>query len=266
MTTWFYEDAPTWLIALVVVALLLCSAGTGQLVRRRLPVERSDEEKVGEQLIVSAMIGLLALLLGFTFALAIDRFDTRRTLVLEEANAIGTTWLRAQILDEPDRARLSRLLQGYTDNRIRVASEPDRARRMALLAISERYQHELWRATVAAIRPIRNLEYAPVFVESMNLTIDLGASRKAARRAHVPPRVLTILLIYMCVSAYAIGHVLVGFRMKWVAGVLLVLLTMSYMLILDIDQASRGGVREVQYPMEDLLADMRAHPPASFEP
>ena len=115
MTTWFYEDSPTWLIALVVAALLLGSAGLGQLVRRRLPIERSDEEKVGEQLIVSAMIGLLALLLGFTFALAIDRFDTRRVLVLEESNAIGTTWLRAQMLDEPGRTRLSRLLEGYTE-------------------------------------------------------------------------------------------------------------------------------------------------------
>src|SRR3954468_12248899 len=168
MTTWFYARAPPWLIALVVAALLLCSAGIGQLVRRRLPVERSDEEKVGEQLIVSAMIGLLALLLGFTFALAIDRFDTRRTLVLEEANAIGTTWLRAQILDEPGRTQLSRLLEGYTENRIALATEPERGRRMALLARSEQYQHELWRATVAAIRPIRNVEYAPVFVESMN--------------------------------------------------------------------------------------------------
>lgn len=266
MIDWFYEDAPIGLIAFIVGSLLLGSAGLGQLVRRQLPVERTEEEKVGEQLIVSAMIGLLGLLLGFTFALAIDRFDARRTLVLEEANAIRTTWLRAQILDEPHRSRISGLLQAYAENRIRVATEEDRTARLAQLIRGEAIQHALWRETATAIRPMRDVDYSSVFVQGMNDTIDVGAARKAARRAHVPPRVLSILLIYMCVSAYAIGHVMLGVRMKWVAAVLLLLITTSYLLILDIDNATRGAIRELQYPMEDLLANMRAHPPASFGP
>ena len=71
-----------------------------------------------EGYIVSGVLGLLALMLGFTLAMAVDRFDTRRVLVLQDANAIGTTYLRAQLLDEPHRSRISRLLVDYTDNRI----------------------------------------------------------------------------------------------------------------------------------------------------
>ncbi|MGZ8351183.1 MAG: bestrophin-like domain [Allosphingosinicella sp.] len=258
MVEWFYGESPTWLVAIVVVLTLVGAAWLGIFLRRMRPGERRDEEKSGEQLIVSAVLGLLALLLGFTFALAIDRFDTRRQLVLEEANDIGTTWLRTQLLDEPHRTRLSRLLEGYTENRIRLATAQSLPQRRLLLAQTNRYHEHLWAATVDAVRPIRHLPVAVAFVESMNATIDIAAARKAARRAHVPPRVLTALLIYMTITAFALGYALLGLRVKWAAVVLLVLLSLSYVLILDIDQPTQGGVRESQEAMEDLLAGMRA--------
>ena len=74
-----------------------------------------------EGYVVSAVLGLLALMLGFTLAMAVDRYETRRALVLEEANAIGTTYLRAQLFGEPHRARLSKLLVEYNDNRLALA-------------------------------------------------------------------------------------------------------------------------------------------------
>ena len=263
---WFYTEAPAWLVAIVVLAVMLLSAMLGRWVRRRRQDERGDEEKDGEQLIMSAVLGLLALLLGFTFALAIDRFDNRRAMVVEEANAIGTTWLRAQLLDEPHRTRISALLESYTENRLRLASTDDVDRRLALLDRSEQYQFELWRATAEALRPIRNTELASSFTDTMNNAIDIAAERKAARRAHVPPRVLSALLLYMAVSAFAIGYAVLGVRVKWASVVLLVLVTLAYLLILDIDHPTRGGVREPQWAMEDLLASMRAYPPASYGP
>lgn len=266
MEAWLYDEAPFWLIALAVLLLQLGAVSLGMLVRRRRARERTEEDKSADQLVTSALLGLLALLLAFTFALALDRFDARRVLVVEEANAIGTTWLRAQLLDEPHRSRLSRLLQGYAETRLELAGLRDAGRRLALLRRSDLYHHQLWSATAAAVRPIRDSEIAQTFVESMNATIDIAATRKAARRAHVPLRILVALLLYMTVGAFAVGCAIPRLRGRWIADALLALMTLAYLLILDIDHPNRGGVLERQWPMEDLVATMRASPPASFGP
>jgi hypothetical protein len=264
MVEWFYAYAPPSVVATSVVLLLIAAGLLGIVARRWFHRQSDPDERGAEQLIVSAILGLVALLLGFTFALAIDRFDRRGALVVQEANAIGTTWLRAQLLDEPHRSQLSRLLEGYAENRLRLAraETPEAAR--PLLARNDLYQRRLWAATVAAVRPIRHLEISSVLVEAMNATIDIDAERRAVRRAHVPPRVLTALLLCMAVAAYAVGYGLLMLRVKWSVLALLVLLTMAYLLILDIDQPTRGGIKEPQRAMEELVATMRAGPPASL--
>ena len=257
MLNWFYAESPAALVAATVILLLFGAGGLGMYFRHRRGGERAEEEKGAEQLIVSAILGLLALLLGFTFALAVDRYDTRRGLVVAEANAIGTAWLRAQLLDEPHRTRMSRLLEGYAANRLQLAQAQNRGEGLPLLQRTDLYHRRLWEATVEAVRPIRHLEISSTLVEGMNNVIDIAAERKAARRAHVPPRVLTVLLLYMAVTAYAVGYALLRLQVRWAAIVLLLLLSLSYLLILDIDQPTRGGIREPQAAMEDLVASMR---------
>jgi hypothetical protein len=257
--------APIWAIGLGLFALLIGMMLLGITVRRRTERKAaSRNEDAQEGYIVSGALGLLALLLGFTFAMAIDRFDTRRSLVLEEANAIGTTYLRAQLLDEPHRGRLSRLLAGYTASRIRLAAADARDERRALMAQSDDYQQRLWAATVAAVRPIRALAVSARFVDAMNATIDAGAARVASRRAHVPSRVLVMLAVYMLITAYILGYAMSAARRRSATAVLLGLTTLAYTLILDIDRPTGGRVLESQAPMEDLLAMMRKSPPASF--
>jgi hypothetical protein len=257
--------APIWAIGLTLFVLLVGMMLLGIIVRRRTD-RKADSESDGAQdgYIVSGTLGLLALLLGFTFAMAIDRYDHRRSLVLEEANAIGTTYLRAQLLDEPYRGALSRLLQGYTETRIELANVDEPGARARLRARSDDYQSRLWTTTVAAVRPIRGLEVSSTFVDAMNATIDAGAARVAARRAHVPSQVLAMLAIYMLISAYILGYVMGAAHRRSSTAVLLALTTLAYSLILDIDWPTGGSVRESQAAMEDLVAMMRTHPPAAF--
>jgi hypothetical protein len=264
MEAWLYDEAPVWLIALAVILLQLGAVGLGMRMRRRFRGERSEDDKSADQLITSAILGLLALLLAFTSAMALDRFDARRVLVAQEANAIGTTWLRAQLFDEPHRSRLSRLLEAYAGNRLALGRVTNSDERRALLARNDRYLQLLWTETRSAVWPVRGLETAQGFVESMNATIDMAATRKAARRAHVPNRLLVALLLYMSIAAFAVGTAVQRLRGHWGANTLLVLMTLTYLLILDIDHPNRGGIRERQTPMEDLIATMRASPPASY--
>ena len=226
------------------------------------PNETSDEQ---EGYVVTAVLGLLALLLGFTFSLAADRFEARRHLVLEEANAIGTVYLRAQLLPEPHRSRISNLLIRYTDNRIVLGHAKPGLAQQRLLATSDTLLTDLWSATAAGFDAIKDLPFSAVFVESVNNLIDLDGARKAARQAHVPVEVFGVLFAYQVTAAGVLGYVLRGARGRMTAGLLLALLTLSFLLIVDIDRPTLGGIVEDQGPMLELRKSLAAQPPRVFD-
>lgn len=264
---WFLLEAPQLLVALVVFALLIAAMHLGSAAERRAR-GRSDAPTTGtndEAYIVSGAFGLMALLLGFTFSLAIDRFDHRRALTLEEANAIGTSYLRTQMLEEPSRTQLSSLLRDYAVNRLALARAEDPATLKNLMAATDRAQIQLWRGTINAVRPIENSTISRPLIEAMNATIDAGAARVAARRAHVPPRVLATLLLYMIISSFILGFLATRPGWKPAPTVLLALFALAYQLIIDIDRPTAGSIREQQAPMEDVLVMMRTNTPASFQ-
>jgi hypothetical protein len=217
-----------------------------------------------EGYVVSAVLGLLALLMGFTFALAIDRFETRRVLVLHDANAIGTAYLRSQLLREPHRSRMSGLLVAYTDNMILLA-KAQQGQTRALLAKDDRLLTDLWSATAAAFDSIRGLDFSSTFVSSVNTVIDLDASRRAARLARVPTEVFGVLLIYLVVTAALLGYVLLGWRTRIAGAVPLALLSVSFLLVIDIDRPTTGNIQETQGPMEQLQKSLHSQPPAVFD-
>lgn len=255
-------DAPLALIWLVLIAGMALAAWFGTWWRRR--GERSDPDRTGtdttqEGYIVSAVLGLLALLMGFTFAMAIDRFDTRRERVLLEANAIETAWLRAQLLEAPHRERISGLLADYADARVAMATEPD-GEAPEHLAENKRLIDDLWTATVAAFPTIRQYDFSTAFLDSMNGVIELDAARRTARRAHIPVEVLLILFAFQFASAGVLGHVLVGRRGRLSAAMLFVLFSLALILIVDIDRPQVGGITAPQQPMLELRDKLRSTP------
>jgi hypothetical protein len=257
-----------WTIAFVLLLAMVAAAVAGYFIRkwrlrRRGPGDPEKENHEG--FVLSAVLGLLALLLGFTFALAVDRFETRRALVLEEANAIGTAYLRTQLLEEPHRARISRLLVDYTENRIAMGKAPfvDARTRVAR---NDRLVTELWVATIAAFPSIRGIDFTTAYLDSMNLVIDLDESRKASRQAKVPYEVYFVLFVYIVCAAGVMGFTLDGPLERWAATFLFLLLTLSLMLIVDIDRPASGGINESQRPMEDLQASLRVWQAGAFDP
>lgn len=257
--------APLLHIAAALLVAMMMAAGVGvglRLLRERR--ERADgktSEEGQEGYIVSAVLGLLALLMGFTFSLAVDRFETRRALVLEEANAIGTTYLRAQLLSEPHRARMTDILVRYTDNRIALARTPS----APLIQRNDQLITDMWAATSAAFPSIQGLDFSSAYLDSVNHVIDLDASRKRARAARVPAEVFLVLFVYFVTTAAVLGYVLHGLRGRIAAGFLLALLTLSLLLILDIDRPAGGGVDEGQGPMEALRDTLHSQPPSVFD-
>ncbi|KRA81580.1 DUF4239 domain-containing protein [Altererythrobacter sp. Root672] len=261
---WILSE-PLWFVFVGLLVCLVLSALLGYFLRRWVSPgndERSDQEGY----IFSAVMGLLALLVGFTFSLAIDRFDNRRTQVLLEANAIGTTYLRAQLLKEPHRTEISNLLTAYVDNRITLGKAEPGPEGEGLVARSDALLTDLWKATVAAYPSIEGTPLAVTFVNTMNDMIDMDAARKAARRTHVPPQVFALLFIYQIITAGVIGYVMTGRNGRKVSAFLLFLFALSVILIIDLDSPTTGSIRESQRPMEDLQQSLHAQPAGSYDP
>jgi hypothetical protein len=246
--------------SLRAIGVFLWAAATaamvlGRLARRRIQVEPDRES---DSILISSVLGLLALILSFTFALATDRYEARRLLVQEEANAIGTMYLRAQLLEEPHRGEIRRILVRYTQNRVALG-RAKQGEGGALLETNDALLREFWTASAAAFPSIRDLDFSSTFYDSANLVVELDATRKSARMAHVPTEVFALLFIYVIVGAGVLGFFAASPRALRFAGLFLLLLVMFLVVILDIDRPTIGGIRESQGPMERLAATLSAN-------
>jgi len=253
-------------IGIGVFAALCVAAALGTAIRLKREKQKGQSTRFDAQegYIVSAVLGLLALLIGFTFSIAVDRFDTRRRLVLEEANAIGTTYLRAQLLKEPYRARMSDLLIRYTDNRIILArAKPGEG--ASLLAINDALITDVWVTTIAAFDSIKEFDFSSTYLESVNNVIELDASRKVARRARIPFEVYVVLFANLVMSAAVLGYVLRGPKGRLSAGFLILLFALALVLIVDVDRPTLGGIVEDQLPMVEMRKSIGTRLPAALD-
>ena len=209
LTDWLSSLSLTGVV-LTMFASMLVAALAGHAVhelQRRWAEGREEVERSQESYLVGSMLGLLALLLAFSFSMALDRYEERRHLVVQEANAIGTAYLRAQLLDEPHRSRLSGLLVAYTDNRIVLATGPsDEGDRR--LAMNDRLMTDIWAAVTAARESANAHGITTALLMTFNEVIDLDTERKVARQVRVPAPVLLLLYGFLVLTAAVLGYVL----------------------------------------------------------
>jgi hypothetical protein len=259
----FGSPAVVWGVLLLIA--MAVAAFAGQRFHRYLAGRRGQdtEYETQEGYTVSSVVTLLIFMVGFTFAIAADRFEARRQLVVDDALAIEELYLKAQILDEPHRSNISNILTRYADNHILLAQER-RADRGTSLAENERLEKELWIAVMAGFQTVRGIDFSSAFVDSANRVVEMNSARIAARNAQIPDTVFVLLYIYAIATALMFGYVLKG-RPGRISGIaLLALCTLSIMLLVDLNQPVSGAIRESQVPMERLSWWMHSNPSASF--
>lgn len=254
-------------LAVAIFASMLLASFVGYGVRRlerRLTVRKEQPEHSQESYLVGGMLGLLALLLAFSFSIALERFDERRHLVVKEANAIGTAYLRTQLLDEPHRARLSGLLVNYTDNRIKLASIAPTGLN-AQLAVNDRLLTEIWAAVSAARESALAHGISTPILMTFNEVVDLDTERKISRKLRMPDEVLQLLFGFLTLTAAVLGYVLEERRGRIGAAVLFLLLSLYVSVIADLNRPSSGNIRESQDAMQMLQTSLKAQPPEAFD-
>lgn len=252
---------------LLVVAMLIGLLGATELgyrlgVRRQTAAD--DSSKAHVNALQGALLGLLALLLGFTFAMAVSRFDTRKGLVLAEANAIGTTYLRARLLPEPYRQELTRLLRSYVDTRLAFYDAGVNPSRIAAAnASTESLQEELWRAAIPLAQQDPRAVPTGLFIQSLNDVIDLHEKRVGALENHVPEPVLHLLFGVAAVALGFIGHGcgLSGTRRIASTTIVSALVVLVIAVIIDLDRPRRGLIKVSQDSMVKLKATLNRTAP-----
>lgn len=243
-----------WSVVLVVSLVVFGLAELGY--RVGLPLFSRKDEARRSQIggVQGAVLGLLGLLLGFTFAMAVSRYDTRRALVVDEANAIGTTWLRAGMLSEPHRSAARDLLRQFVDVRIKYeALSNDSAKLAEGLQLSATIEKELWKHAEAAAKeaptPITNS-----FVVALNEMIDTDANRVATGRNQIPSGVWVLVVLVAGVGCFtsSYGSGAQGARSAFTSFLLPGLIMVVIGLIFDLTHSREGFIDINQQAMLDL--------------
>ena len=232
--------------AIVVVgtvggAFLALWLGHRRGVRARM-VEGIDVERrtahVG--VVLGALLGLLGLMLGFTFAGASGRFMERQRLIVVEANALGTAWLRADLLGPADRAAVRAALKDYAAHRVALAGTADHGE---IARDDEALDADCARLWDAAAAGARNAPGAAVLaLPPVNEVIDLHGERKAVARLHLPIAVVALLSVAAGVTVFAIGFAegLMDARHRIFAISLTGLIALAIWLTIDLDHPREG--------------------------
>ena len=207
----------------------------------------------------TSLLGLLALIIGFTFALALQHYDARSEAVVTEANAIGTTWLRSALLSE-DGDEVRELLRRYVDARITESHIPlsQRTRRAGVVAQDEALLDKLWQLTVRIVARDSGQVTSGLFVQSLNDTIDAFGSNNAVLDRHMPEIVLWILFATFGVTVAVLGYSggVAEHRPPLATMLLVTLIVLVTYLIIDLDRPRRGLIQVSQSAMFQLQQSM----------
>lgn len=202
-----------WYSLLITLALFLAMLGALLLGRHyALREQARDEVETGIGPVNAAIFGLLGLMIAFTFSGAAQRFDERRDLIVTEANAIGTAWLRIDLVPEGAQAVLRQLMRDYVDARIAAyRALPDETHFRAEFARAGELQTRIWDEAIA----VTSVQGAPssaamLLLPALNEMIDITTTRQMALLKHPPRIVYAILGALALISALLAGHAMAG--------------------------------------------------------
>jgi len=249
------DRLPLWGLFLALIVLVLAAIEGGHRLGSYRHGQAGHEKEAPVGAMVGATLGLLAFMLAFTFGMAAARFDTRKQLVLDEANAIGTTYLRAAML--PDRRDEVRdLLRSYVDARL----EGVRSGRAAEgILQSENIQNQLWSAATALGLQHPDSIVVGLFVQSLNEVIDLHAKRvTAGLRNRIPGAIWMTLLTLATLSLATMGYHagLVGTVRSLAVFVVAITFSAVVLLIADLDRPQEGSLTVSQQALIDVRQSM----------
>jgi hypothetical protein len=259
--TGFFYTTPDWAVACALLGLLWLATEVGFHLGARARAQQQSGNSLNIDLVHGAILGLLSLLLAFTYSFVADRHKVRQALIVREANAIGTAFLRTGLLQETPRRELQDLLRRYLDSRIlseEVVAEPSKL--AEAIQRSLQVQAALWPTVSRHIagRPPTVLD--SLVFQTLNEVIDLHTERLAAAEYRLPGVILWLLCLLaltgLALTGFASG--LRGRPSAYVTGALAVLVMAVIMVIIALDSPQQSFIRLSQTSLIQLRDSLQA--------
>lgn len=250
---------PIWAVYLGTVVLMLIAAEIGfriGLWRK----QRDPSAKISSMrgALVGGLLGLVAFLMAFSIGIVINQHNDRRQMVVTEANAAGTAWLRAGFLDEPAVTDARTLLREYVGVRLAIAENPGQLDDGATR--SEEIQGKLWAIAEETVRQGNDSESVALFIESINDVIDVHLLRVTAGTRRLPGILIAVLYGAITLSFLLVGITSSADGKRDFTAILLFALAFvaALIVIVDLNRPQQGMLTVSQAVMEDLLDQMEA--------
>ncbi|MEM1314515.1 MAG: hypothetical protein AAGI51_08185 [Pseudomonadota bacterium] len=258
-----FFDVPLAVIALLMAAVMFAFARLGWWIGRGQRRRAGDEDEKSVDVILGTLLALLGLLIAFTYSFALERHAARKASILLEANALGTAFLRADLLEDEPRRRLQTALEAYAKTRTSRgggAAEVVTAEAYeTAIAVSESVQRSVWPAALAAAATVPP-PYAALIITSVNEVLDSHTIRAAALRDRVPAPVFLLAVLVACsalfTSSQAAGYR--GDRRVWRSLAYALTVTAILTLIMDFDRPARGFITVSAQPIDSAWESMAA--------
>jgi cellobiose-specific phosphotransferase system component IIC len=253
-------EANELVLAFVYFALMLIASEAGFRLGPRSGNHATKDTKSQHLTVEAGILGVLGLLLGFTMSMALSRFEIRKHLVLEEAQAIGAAYLFTQLLPVDEGKEIADLLRAYANVRIRGQDARDIYEQItAARQESSRLQEVFWRRAIAYGQKEPNVVRAGLLLQSLKEVIQLDAARWMAFQDHVPAMVIYAIAIVGLLAVMTVGYTfgLSGLRQPFSICMLSLAITLVLAIIVDVDRPREGLIRVSQQPLLDLQKQLR---------
>ncbi len=252
---------PLWAVYVGTVVLVLVAAEIG--FRIGIWLQRRDPASGGIRVtstMVGGMLGLMAFLMAFSIGIVINQHGGRKAMVVTEANAVGTAYLRAGFLSEPDLTSSRNLLREYVEVRLAAAADPTQVESGILR--SEEIQGELWSIVEANVKQGNESDVMVSFAESINEVIDVHSLRLAAVELRLPRLVGIVMYTAIVLSFLLVGVASSsdGKRDTLALTLFALAFVAVFMIIIDLDRPQQGLLTVSQAAMSDLLRQMTPGP------
>ncbi|UFH54738.1 hypothetical protein [Spirosoma sp. KNUC1025] len=252
----YANGTPTVVIALVLFLLMLAVHWAGLRLRLIRREQGPDADIKGGSTIEGSLLGLLALLLAFTFSMANERYDARRAVIIQEANAIGTAVLRADLYPDTTRQRFRADFRQYVEARIAYYTagvDPDQIQ--AALKQSDQYSAAIWSRATELARQTPHVTPANLMIPALNDMIDVVTTRDATLVAQIPASILYVLMALCLVGSFIIGYM--ADKSDWMLAICFSAMTaLAIYLIVDLDRPRQGLI--TTDAMHQKMLDLRA--------
>ena len=254
------DSLPLWGIFIASVVIIILSLELGFLMGKRDRGRLAEGEKVSTGLVIGASLSLLAFMLALTFGTATSRLNERKHLVLEEANAIGTAFLRSDLLPQADRAEVRRILNDYVTVRLELMRPSTAQQTEQGINRSKGLQDELW-ARAVAIAHKKPTPITALFLQSLNQVIDMHEKRVVVFIDHRMPAIIWITLFGLTIFAMLVAgyDAALKNRRRAIKSMLMVAIAFSFvfMLVAGLDRPRQHLSPVTQAALIDLQDDIR---------